>query len=476
MRWITCAILLCVLDASAQDWALINPAYKYNYSDDGTDTISNQVLVVSIDTINLDTTRMAMPLVAKFIEGTSGTWGQCNLEVNLPQFVQKECYHEGGRWRFHDPEDLILHPQAPLNASWLFNTNAIDSGTIVNLAQEIVLGTLDSVRTMVSQAGDTIHWSKNHGILLWHLAGESRFQLIGIRGPNIGQLVPSISNFFPFHPGDVMEFASGGSSNYHSFRYEYRMMIENRTEGPGTVSLSGPTQRVFIPWYGPYLFSSYESSTVTFDSLSSQWLKPVFSWPGQLITFNDVNDGFANGQLHMVVKHLVDDQGHYIITGESVSVGGQSMFDIVDTVQANCLFVASPSGNNYNVSTMPQYGYGWNAMVLGSGYFSVYGGILNGDTVGTVHSEDYFHVGTGEIIRNRVPITFAPNPASDHITLHGLPKCAITVYIRDAIGSLQQTMTLHGPDPGTIDVSHLAPGVYLVNVDVMAAWRLVIAR
>lgn len=36
--------LVCTLLVHAQNWALLNPAYRYNYSNDGTDTISNQNL------------------------------------------------------------------------------------------------------------------------------------------------------------------------------------------------------------------------------------------------------------------------------------------------------------------------------------------------------------------------------------------------------------------------------------------------
>ncbi|MCC6654279.1 MAG: hypothetical protein IT231_03845, partial [Flavobacteriales bacterium] len=45
MRSILLLIALSGSAASAQNWALLNPAYKYNYSNDGTDTISNQIFV-----------------------------------------------------------------------------------------------------------------------------------------------------------------------------------------------------------------------------------------------------------------------------------------------------------------------------------------------------------------------------------------------------------------------------------------------
>ena len=57
MRSILLLIALSGSAASAQNWALLNPAYKYNYSNDGTDTISNQIFVTHIDTLGVDSFR-----------------------------------------------------------------------------------------------------------------------------------------------------------------------------------------------------------------------------------------------------------------------------------------------------------------------------------------------------------------------------------------------------------------------------------
>ena len=62
MKLIRTLATLCLLfmisnGLVAQNWALINPAYKYNYSNDGTDTISNQVFVTHLDTLGVDSFR-----------------------------------------------------------------------------------------------------------------------------------------------------------------------------------------------------------------------------------------------------------------------------------------------------------------------------------------------------------------------------------------------------------------------------------
>ena len=60
-----CCLLQCAL-LSAQNWALTNPDYKYNYSNDGTDTISNQIFVMETQVLGLDSILYFMNPVAKF--------------------------------------------------------------------------------------------------------------------------------------------------------------------------------------------------------------------------------------------------------------------------------------------------------------------------------------------------------------------------------------------------------------------------
>lgn len=50
-RYLVAIIASCASIAQAQNWALLNPAYRYNYSNDGTDTISNQIRVMDVDTL-----------------------------------------------------------------------------------------------------------------------------------------------------------------------------------------------------------------------------------------------------------------------------------------------------------------------------------------------------------------------------------------------------------------------------------------
>ncbi|MBK8341315.1 MAG: hypothetical protein IPK99_15620 [Flavobacteriales bacterium] len=54
--------LWCSAGLFAQNWALINPAYKYNYSLGGTDTITNQIFATQWIRLGPDSFRYAFNL------------------------------------------------------------------------------------------------------------------------------------------------------------------------------------------------------------------------------------------------------------------------------------------------------------------------------------------------------------------------------------------------------------------------------
>ena len=72
-----CCALQCGL-LSAQNWALINPDYKYNYSNDGTDTISNQIFVTHVDTLGADSFRYALNRIGSRCEPCPDAPASCD--------------------------------------------------------------------------------------------------------------------------------------------------------------------------------------------------------------------------------------------------------------------------------------------------------------------------------------------------------------------------------------------------------------
>jgi len=89
------ALLFCSM-AHAQNWALLNPAYRYNYSNDGTDTISNQIRVMHIDTLGVDSFRYELNLIGVPCDTCTTSLGGfcdgCYVWVDQPQFLLRRAF------------------------------------------------------------------------------------------------------------------------------------------------------------------------------------------------------------------------------------------------------------------------------------------------------------------------------------------------------------------------------------------------
>ncbi|MEO8590724.1 MAG: hypothetical protein ABI432_15220 [Flavobacteriales bacterium] len=185
---------------SAQDWALLNPAYKYNYSNDCTDTISNQIRVMEIDTLGVDSFRYELNLVAEVCD--TCTAPGLFLLLDQPQFMQRKVDVAPGIWYFHDPASFVLMPNANLGDSWLFDTTANVTATVNSEDIAQIFGN-DVQRTVIGLSdGGSIVISDTYGVLSW-----SGHELIGVQGPDVGRLIPSLQDVFPFSTGDVVETA-----------------------------------------------------------------------------------------------------------------------------------------------------------------------------------------------------------------------------------------------------------------------------
>ncbi|MFN6117148.1 MAG: hypothetical protein ACK46C_14885, partial [Flavobacteriales bacterium] len=126
--------------------------------------------------------------------------------------------------------ELEIRPHAQLGDQWMFRPM---DGTLCTVDQQTVLllfGVEDSVKRFTSQVGDTVVWSKDHGIVLWHVQGEASFTLIGIKGPDVGRQIPSLAQFFPYQPGDVVEYAKQRVANMQASTYYHKLTISSRTE------------------------------------------------------------------------------------------------------------------------------------------------------------------------------------------------------------------------------------------------------
>jgi len=136
-----CCALQCGL-LSAQNWALINPDYKYNYSNDGTDTISNQIFVTHVDTLGADSFRYALNRIGSRCEPCPDAPASCDngsgVHTGMAQFIGGQILRSGAEIRLIDMDTLLIIPWAPDAANWPSPSGGL--ATILSSADTIIWG------------------------------------------------------------------------------------------------------------------------------------------------------------------------------------------------------------------------------------------------------------------------------------------------------------------------------------------------
>jgi len=452
----------------AQDWALINPAYKYNYSIGNGDTIVHQIRVDLTEAIAADSFRYELNKVA---EPCAGCNAGCDLRMRIPQFLMAECRFGAVSWRFTGPGDLVVHPQASLGEQWTFDLVNGTMGAVSEVTEEPVFGIMDSVRTMTTTMNDTVRWSKHYGIIRWHLSAGSDYRLVGVHGPMLGELIPSPEHFFPFQVGDVVQTIHYSNSNQTGSATYRRLHIQQRTEtGNGLVFSCWSYYRhngdngIFISaGQGPYEWH--------IDSASIPGFNILFSSPQEIMNHGEIGPFSSPGELNAWAVHKRLASGAYEIKADSAF--GVPIFLSVGASPDDCAPRIS-AGWVESVLRYDTRGLSASNFCSGTNWygFSTYGAIINGDTVGTLHDDGFFHVGLDDEQVERIYLH--PNPASEWIVLSPVTQNKVR-SIFDVQGRLVFT---HIPTAATepLDVRSLPAGSYVLRIDGHKPERLIIAR
>ena len=171
MRNLAFLFLLLCSAASAQNWALLNPAYKYNYSNDGSDTISNQIFVTHVDTLGVDSFRYELNRIGVVEDNSiSNYFSQCENLINpwlvrsgQMQFLGGSVLLGSQNWTLEGPDKLTMFSNAPVSYNW---TNPDGSSASILMADTAtILGVPDSIKWVGYSGGDTLLLSKDHGVV-----------------------------------------------------------------------------------------------------------------------------------------------------------------------------------------------------------------------------------------------------------------------------------------------------------------------
>ncbi|MFZ1691683.1 MAG: T9SS type A sorting domain-containing protein [Flavobacteriales bacterium] len=474
--------------AIAQNWALLNPAYRNNYSNDGTDTIRHQIRVMDVDTLGVDSFRFELNKVAVVCDecpAIGNTCAGCFVRVNQPQFLGFECVRLGADWHFFGTDTFMIRGDATLGTTWVFDeTNGI-MATVDDEWEEYLFGSLDTLRRIVLSSQDTIVLSRSFGIRRF-ARGTDAVDLIGVEGAGVGRVYPDPLAYFDYQVGDELTYRK--SSVYQvepfppvfaSYYHYWKVRITDRYDLPGVVSYSTSVASTYtVPDNDPGNVCDWPMplDAWVFDAagvLASHEL--IDAYPGHVLDESICYSSSDGSSERYIAEHGLTPDGRSIMRARTLGIaqGGPSAGFRISQPVAPDLYPISPVRINANF----EEGVGLRlseSVVLGAIIrlqVELVGAILNADTVISPPSITW-HVGTIEHARTDFQIF--PNPATDRIVLQQAPIGA-GARIHDLEGRLSLTQRITSPNE-TIDVQQLAPGIYLFSIDGMLPQRLVIAR
>lgn len=495
MRSVFLLIALSGSAASAQNWALLNPAYKYNYSNDGTDTISNQIFVTHIDTLGVDSFRYELNpggvICPACSQGhTAACWSGLETDlvrITAPQALGQELILDGTAWYFVGESDtLLVETMAASGSSWVGPGNI--SAVIYAETETELFGSADSLKWAAFSNGDTLVLSRDHGIVHANRASAGHFELIGRDGPLVeGNHFPRVIDLFNYQVGDVLQyhdestFQSSFCVHFVDGRTKYEVLT--RTDGEGTTTYT--LERTFTAheesyypqmWTpcGTYNYEGQEqiSFVVEHDSFTevnffgSGLRGPLFPGAMDSVFLEPV----SNGSPTMLASRL-DSLGRYVVEPNIIYTSGWEASLLCRSNEDSLLFF--PSDDHYRFTMVEGVGLtylDWFRFESGATR-TLEGYLLNGQQWGSIWSNSVI-LGDNE---NSVEATaLFPNPASDLVRIGNTRPgawCTITDMRGRAV--LRHTATDMNE---LLDVRILPPSVYVLTTDGSTPQRLIIQR
>ncbi len=500
MRTLSTLLLITITSLSfGQDWALINPAYRYNYANDGTDTISNQVFVTDIDTLGVDNFRYELNRVVELCDTCEVLSGSLTVFPNAPQWLGGEVRVLNEVWHFRGEGSRVLFPHADEGFTWLFDTLSGVWAEMGVTLQTSTFGSVDEHRTILLDNGGALLISRDHGVLQW----ESGHDLVGINGPQLGITIPALADFFPYANGDMVEYEKfyggcDGLGGCEGRATEFKFTVDQGIPTDSSTIWSGWMTSHHIWSFqtggpgGPNNFvHSYMNGPGEWISGLPElpWAELLRSYPGQLIERRHFLDPEFPAPNYCIAQHRLDELGRYVIGCRAFPQDQNNTFGHFFHSDEQVLNENDPiqlwGPEDWNDVGGPSAGVNFTkdlGLVSFTGnyferteHYLMRGLLLQGDTVHGSLTDD-------SIILRITPsqtnanISITPNPASDRISLVGLPTGVKVIQIRDLTGRTHQTIRSNGQGRVEIDVSRLGSGLYLVKADDMQPHRLVISR
>ena len=356
--------------------------------------------------------------------------------------------------------------------------------TMTSVTELPLFGQPDSVKAISFSNGSSMAISKTYGIISYATT-DGQIDLIGIQGTlEVGAYFPAIPDFFNYQPGDVLQYRStrswsNGICTQNSIRtrkYEIlsRSEMQNRTDYTMHVVVNDQTWSFPIFGGGPCDGSHTTGTSEQVLGIEhDHWTEDNFLgnnfldhlWPEAFaapLTTGGFPGEFGSEYDGIQWSAHLDDQGRYIMETSAAMPGQFGDQPVYVPCFGDSVFW--PLGEDQLTSRFVEgigFTFGKYFMFEHDGETVLEGYRIGGVEVGTITPDDIILA-----VEDRTPmgrILLAPNPADDHLLLTSITP-GNTCTILNTTGQVLLTQAISSTTEH-IDVSDLAPGFYLLQVN-----------
>ncbi len=265
----------------SQNWSPINASEKFNYQIDTTSYISNTLWVDSIKIINADSLFYLNKVV---LDCFDCPWIFDSLTdykiANQNQFLQERILkEEPDIYHFEGEKTFTLRTHSNLNENWIFDATNNIIATVVEVYEEEIISEIDSIKVIHLSSNDTIWLSKNHGIYKFR-EGEYAYELKGIEGRNIGEIIPDFWDFYNFDIGDVFQYEHSGNVLFTQWETidKYEILSKEINSTGFIYEVDRVTTTIEDDGSGSYPISSTQGiDTIVFEEPSADYYTELYN-------------------------------------------------------------------------------------------------------------------------------------------------------------------------------------------------------
>lgn len=470
----------------SQNWSPVNAVERFNFQIDTASYISNTLWIDSIAIVNSDSVFYLNKIVSDCFDCPWMYDPLIEFKIaNQGQFLQEKIVKTAPDiYRFEGKRTFTLKAHAAMDESWTFDSTGNVIATIADIFEDDIFGETDSIKTIQLSNGDTIWLSKDHGIIKF-TEGTHFYELKGIEGRDIGEIIPDFWDFYNFDIGDVFQYEHTDVTNQGTFwqwntvqKYEilakqiettkityevYQVSNQSYTTNNGTFPVSsdqGIDTIIFEQFPPDHYTELYNRTLVKYDEyeLCEDHIRHYMG------IYKDPTD-------NRVVKKTGNPFPYYpdmSISYQFIDFDEEPDTLVLETCAAN-FYYEFKEGIGLILSQVWDFEWGKSSKLVGY--------IKGTDTVGVISADEDILLSANIVYGKDDPIIIYPNPVTDGIlNLYNPESYSFQTEIFNPDGKRIFSLPTQSTGNLSIDLTEQPGGIYIVRLssqNVSNAYKIV---